>query len=143
MAFTPFRLAGLCRGARSLHAVKASSTSGVSNTDSLNFSPPCTIRWPTALISSNDLMAPYSGQVNVFRINSTPTVCSGIAFSRIFFSPLGNVNFRKESGRPIFSIPPCAITSLWSISNSLYLMDELPQFKTKTFILYLRFNGYF
>lgn len=66
------------------------------------FSPPCTIRWPTALISSKDLMAPYSEFVKVFRINSTPTVCSGIFFSRIFFSPLGKVNFRKESFKPIF-----------------------------------------
>ena len=142
IAFTPFRLAGLWSGARSLQAVKAASTSGVSRTDSLNFSPPCTIRWPTALISSKDLMAPYSEFVKVFRINSTPTVCSGIFFSRIFFSPLGKVNFRKESFKPIFSIPPWAITSFRSISNNLYLMDELPQFNTKIFILYIRFRSY-
>lgn len=30
-----------------------------------------------------------------------------------------------------FSIPPWAITSFRSISNNLYLMDELPQFNTK------------
>ena len=35
-----------------------------------------------------------------------PTVCSGISFSRIFFSPLGKVSFRKEPFKPIFSIPP-------------------------------------
>ena len=43
-AFTPFKLAGLCNGARSLQAVKASNTSLFSNTDSLKRSPPCTIR---------------------------------------------------------------------------------------------------
>lgn len=41
-----------------------------------------------------------------------------------------------------FSIPPWAITSFRSISNNLYLMDELPQFNTKIFILYIRFKSY-
>ena len=34
----------------------------------------------------------------------------------------------------IFSIPPCAITSLLVISNNLYLIDELPQFNTRIFM---------
>ena len=139
-AFTPFRLAGLWSGAKSLQAIKASSTSLFSNTDSLKRSPPCTIRWPTALISSNDLIAPYSGLTNVFRMNSIPAVCSGMSFSNIFFSPLGKVSFRKEPTKPIFSIPPCARTSLVVISNNLYLIEELPQLSTNIFMMLLFFG---
>src|SRR5665647_2007310 len=35
---------------------------------------------------------------------------------------------------PIFSIPPCANISCFSISINLYLMELLPQLKTNTFI---------
>jgi hypothetical protein len=38
-------------------------------------------------------------------------------------------------GRPIFSIPPFARTVFVSISKSWYLMELLPQFKTKIFML--------
>ena len=42
--------------------------------------------------------------------------------------------FKKESAKPIFSIPPEAMTDLSVMSNNLYLIDELPQFNTKIFI---------
>ena len=57
-------------------------------------------------------MAPYSALVSVSNINSMPAVCSGMSFSKIFFSPFGKVSFKKEPVNPIFSIPPCAKTSL-------------------------------
>ena len=131
----PFRLAGLCSGARSLHSMTMSITFWSMSTEPLNFSPPCTTRCPTALISLSDLMHPYSASTNISKMNSMPAVCSAISRSMIFLLPSGNVNLMNEPLRPIFSMPPCAAIDLSLISKSLYLMDELPQFNTNIFMV--------
>ena len=70
-------------------------------------------------------------------MNSIPAVCSGMSLSRMTFSPVGSVTLRNEPLSPIFSMPPCANTDLVSILKNLYLIDDEPQFRTSTFILYL------
>ena len=133
-ARTPFKLAGLCRGARSEHSSKDFSTSLVRMTDLLNFSPPCTIRCPTASISSSDLMTPISGSVSREKINFTPAVCSGMSCMICFFSPLASFTFTKAPSKPTRSAPPDVITLLSSMLYSAYLIEDEPQFKTNIFI---------
>ena len=70
-AATPTRLAGLCRGARSLHSVMAWITSPVITTEPVNFSPPWTSRCPTTSISEKSFSTPRSGSTSIF--NNTPT----------------------------------------------------------------------
>jgi len=50
----PLRLAGLCSGARSMHSSMPAITPGSMRTESLNFSPPWTSRWPTPWMSANE-----------------------------------------------------------------------------------------
>ena len=104
------------------------------STLSEKYSPPCATRWPTASISSNDSIHPYSLPVSTFSMFWIAEWCSGILVFKITFSPLGKVSFKKESSNPIFSAPPCANTDLESMSNNLYFTDELPQFNTNIFI---------
>ena len=61
-------------------------------------------------------------------------IVAPVAYSEDGTVTADGVNLRKEPFRPIFSIPPCAITSLVVISNNLYLIDELPQFNTRIFM---------
>ena len=111
-AFTPLMLAGLCKGARSLHSAKAFMTSGVSSTLLLNFSPPCTMRWPTASSSFRFFNTAYSPVVSTSKMYCTPAVCSSMGRSMRCFSPF-SLTVMNESGKPIFSMPPLVMT-LWS-----------------------------
>ena len=135
IASIPFRLAGLWSGANGVHSLTFSNSSLVMSTLEANFSAPCTTRWPTASMSLKFFRQPYLASVRVSRMKAMPTVWSGMAFSRITFSPFLSVNLRNESGRPTFSMPPCAITSPEVMSKSLYLMELLPQFNTNVFII--------
>ena len=58
IASIPIKLAGLWRGANSLHFLIASSTSSVIITEDANFSPPWTTLCPTASISFMSLTPP-------------------------------------------------------------------------------------
>ena len=70
-----------------------------------------------------------------FDLKFTPSLWSGMSCIICFFSPLGNFTLMKALSRPIRSTPPCANTDSSSILYNLYLIDELPQFRTNTFIL--------
>mmetsp|Transcript_20617 Transcript_20617/g.55622 ORF Transcript_20617/g.55622 Transcript_20617/m.55622 type:complete len:241 (+) Transcript_20617:298-1020(+) len=54
----PFRLAGLCRGARGTHRSISASTALSMTVGAVSVAPPWTTRWPTTLISSTCLMGP-------------------------------------------------------------------------------------
>ena len=116
-----------------MHSLMVLITSSVINTEELNFSPPCTTLCPTASISSKFLITPYSGWVNCLNTNWIPSSWFFTSCSILCFSPL-TVCVKKESDNPIFSKYPFAIKFSFSISINWYLMDELPQFTTKTFI---------
>ena len=117
-----------------MHSFIASITASSIKTEELNFSPPWTTLCPTAPISSKLLITPYSGCVNWANTNFIPSSWLFIGSSILRFSPF-TVCVKNESGNPIFSKYPFAITLSFSMFINWYLIDELPQFTTKTFIL--------
>src|SRR5574344_680968 len=121
----------LWTGARpKAHFFHSAKISGVSKVLSEN-GPPCTMRSPTASMSSREWIHPFSGDVRVCRTNCTPVLWSGMSHSVL--SALGNLVLIKDPADPIFSIPPAAMTEWSDMSYSLYLMDELPQLSNNTF----------
>ena len=101
-ASIPSNPAGLCKGANSEHSFTFSITSSVITTESLNFSPPWTILWPTASISFISEITPYS-LLNSFSITKLiASLWDGTGCSNLFFSPLA-VCVKKEESCPILS----------------------------------------
>ena len=131
----PIRFAGLWSGARSLHSSIAFITSSLMTTEDANFSPPCTTRCPTALISSSDLTMPWSGLVSASITSFTATVWFGIGVSILTLSFPAGVCMSTLPSMPMRSQSPFASTASVALSMSWYLSEELPQLITKMFIV--------
>ena len=76
-ASMPRMPAGLCRGASGLSSRRVSMTSSVIRQLLLNFSPPCTTRWPMASISLTSLMHLPSPVVIFFTTSANASVWVG------------------------------------------------------------------
>jgi len=135
-ASIPIRAAGLWSGANTLHASISFNTSSVIMQDFVNFSPPCTTLCPTALISSKDVITPFSLSVSCSSTMPMAVLWSGMAGVVLILSfPAGS--WVRAPSIPILSQRPFASTSSVSESISWYLREELPQLITKTFIFIL------
>ena len=82
---------GLCNGAREAHSSNASITAGVINTESANFSPPCTTRWPTASISSIEEITPNSASTKISSKMRSASLWFKIGSTRSNLSALGRL----------------------------------------------------
>ena len=125
---------GLWRGAISTLSSIPFKTFSSIITDWAKSSPPCTTLWPTASISSSDLIAPYSSFVRDSITSSRALLWSCIGVSIVFFSfPIVSCLILEPS-IPILSTKPFAINSSVSISMSWYFREEDPQLITNIFM---------
>lgn len=85
----PIKLAGLWSGANSLNSSISFSTSSVIATDSGNFSPPCTTRWPVPSISLISLIILCA--LKASNMISTASTWSLISCTVLTFSPLTSI----------------------------------------------------
>ena len=113
------------------------------STESVNFSPPCTTRWPMAWMSSQPLtpgiLVVGSSIQDLIRMMAA-------RWSRMGSTPLNGAppsawRLMIASFVPTFSMRPLAMVlspsdskSSRSVLMSWNLTEELPQFRTKTFI---------
>ena len=129
---------GLWRGARWAHCSIFSITSGVSRAEALKWLPPCTTRWPTADTSDMSLQHPGLGSRGVTpRSVPEPRPWPGMGNSRLrFVSPVWvSMASILDSSSPMRLTRPLASTESLAVSRSWYLMEELPQLRTRTFMV--------
>ena len=100
------------------HSSILCTTSGVSRAGPLKYLPPCTTRCPTASTSERSFSGPPPATTSLSRMASSARPWSGM-----------------PSSSPMRLMSPPARTGPPSESRSSYLMDELPELSTKTFIL--------
>ena len=81
----PDMFAGICSGPKGTRLSRSFSTFLSTSTDFVYSSPPCRTRWPTAEISSSDLMTPIFASVKSLNTCSSAAVWS---FSSILNSSL-------------------------------------------------------
>ncbi len=132
-ASMPVMLAGLCSGARGMHSRRASITSAVISTEPEYFSPACTTRWPTALISSSGRHHAVLG-VGQRRQHQREGAPRGRGSAAPAGSPAGRGRCRRGCPAP----GRCARPGPWpagarrSMSRSWYFSELLPQLMTRT-----------
>ena len=111
MAWIPSRCAGLCSGAKSQQISIFFRTSSLTSVLPEKKSAPCTIRWPTASMSSKLESTPCSGSTRASSTSFMPTLWSGMGCVTVYGALPVGLWVRQPSGRPIFSTSPLASRS--------------------------------
>ncbi len=99
-------------------------------TDPAYCSPPCTTRWPTAVISCMLPMMPCSGSVRAALTSSMAALWCGTCTSRLI-SPRADLWQILPFSSPIRSTMPRPMLTRWGICQTSYLSEELPQLMTR------------
>ncbi len=130
----PITCGGLCSGASLDKSSMVRIISSVTRTLLLNFSPPCTTRWPMASISSLLATTAPSPSVIIFSmaLKASAWVGSSSFSSKVLSFALCT---RVPPSMPMRSHRPLHITVSVSMSSSWYFSEDDPQLITNTFII--------
>jgi hypothetical protein len=144
----PFRLCGLCSGARSIVSSICAAPRRRCSTDRLNSSPPCTTRCPTASMSRNPATpaGPSSLPIQRSAVSTAERGSRTGAVVRRAGRPI--TSSVSSASPPIRSITPparrsspsCAIRSVSVRISWNFNVDE-PALSTSTFMARSRANG--
>ena len=124
---------GLCRGASAEHSSILASASSSTSTVFEKYSPPETMRLPTASISPSDETGEAGSAASASSTwPSTSSTAKPATSTSRFASP--NVSLRRASGVPRRSPSAFMRQSLPSVSTSCDLSELLPALTTSTFM---------
>ena len=104
-ASIPMIWAGLCKGAKSAILRNSATTLSSTITDLANL-PPCTIRWPTALITLTSSITPCTLSVNVLMTKLIASLWSLQFWLMTYSGNPGRFWLSRVPSIPIRSTPP-------------------------------------
>ena len=129
----PCNAPGLWSGAKGDNFSISANACSSSFTGWEYFSPPCTMRWPTASISEICFrQPPFAGSVSAPHAKRTAAVWSGASQGLCFSEKPSVEKVKSALPMPMRSTWPLANIFSLSISKSMNFSDELPALTTRT-----------